>query len=330
MPVDKVDGMPMSRNPGASRPSLRPAALRPGDTVAVVNTSSPATAAQFEQLTRYLTGRGCRVQISPGARAETGYLAGSAEQRAADLMAAFGDPQVRLVLPIAGGRGAADLLPFLDFDVISANPKVFTALSNPTILANAIYRRSGLLTLHHATGLDFYQPEVNHDTETAFWRIVSGPVTGRALADATWRVIRGAGQRIVGPVFGGHLSTNRALVGTAWLPDLTGAVLILEEVGAPWALVHATLTHLRLAGVFDTIGALIVGVPVECERDDAPDEDWEALILRHVGGSFPILTNVEFGHTMRRIPFVIGGQIEVDLTRDVAVLRYRDDLVTTP
>jgi muramoyltetrapeptide carboxypeptidase len=138
-----------------------------------------------------------------------------------------------------------------------------------------------------------------------------------------------AGQQVTGHVVGGHLGTVRALIGTPWMPNMTGAVL-LEEVFVPWVAVDQALTHLRLAGVFDQIAALVVGVPIDCARDDAPDDDWDEMVLRCTGGACPVITNVEFGHTARKIPFVLGGRLTLDLQAATPVLRYLDDLVVTP
>ncbi len=311
-------------------PLVRPATVRPGDTVAIVSTSSPVSHDELDRLSRYFHERGYTVQVAPGAGAATGYIAGKREQRAADLMAAFTDPAVRLIVPATGGKGAAHLLDLLDYGIIRANPKIFTGISDPSIVGNAIYHRAGLVALHGPSGYDFFQSEVDADTETAFWQIVSGSVTGREVKGDDWRVLRGAGQEITGHVAGGHLGTIRTLIGTPWMPDVRGAVLLLEEVFVPWVAVDQALTHLRLAGVFDQIAALVVGVPIDCPRDDAPDEDWEQMILRCVGGTCPIITNVEFGHTVRKIPFVIGGRVTLDLQAAMPAIRYLDDLVVKP
>jgi muramoyltetrapeptide carboxypeptidase len=305
---------------------LHPPALQPGDAVAIVATSSPIGDEDLARVVEHFETAGYRVRIGANTRAATGYLAGSPQARAADLMAAFTDPEVRLIVPATGGKGAAQLLPHLDMAAIAANPTILTGMSDPAILVNAVHAGTGLATLHGPSGYDFFQRPVHAGTAAAFDQITHGPVAGTEIKGIDWRVPRGAGRQLSGRAVGGHLGTIRALIGTPWLPDLTGALLLLEEVFVPWVAIDQALTHLRLAGVFDRIAGLIVGVPVDCDRDDAPDEDWDTMILRCAGGSCPVVTNVEFGHTPGKIPFVIGGRIELDLT-DTPVLRYRDNLV---
>jgi muramoyltetrapeptide carboxypeptidase len=243
-------------------------------------------------------------------------------------MAAFTNAKTRMVIPATGGKGAAQLLPLLDFDVISANPKVFTGMSDPSILVNAISACAGVRALHGPSGFDFYQDEVDARTEAAFWRIVTSPIAGDVVRGSDWRIVRGAGREVSGTVVGGHLGTNRALVGTKWMPAVDGAIVLIEEAFVPWVRLDEALTHLRLAGMFDHVGALMIGVPADCPRDDAPDESLEELVVRCVGGDFPIVSNVEFGHTPTKIPFVIGGRASLNLTGAEPVLTYRDDLVS--
>ena len=163
-------------------PLVRPAAVRPGDTVAIVSTSSPVSHGRTRPAVAPLRRSAATRQGRGRCRGRTGYVAGPREQRAADLMAAFTDPDVRLIVPATGGKGAAHLLELLDFEVIRANPKVFTGISDPSILGNAIYHRAGLVTLHGPSGYDFFQPEVERRHR------------GRVLADRVRLDYRTGGQ----------------------------------------------------------------------------------------------------------------------------------------
>jgi muramoyltetrapeptide carboxypeptidase len=305
-----------------------PRPVGPGDGVAIVSTSSPVKPDDLARLVSYFEAHGHPVTVMPHARAATGYVAGPAADRAADLMQAFADPEVRLVMPAEGGEGAANLLELLDFDLIAESGKVFVGLSDTSILANAIARRAGLAALHGPTGHSFSRPEVEPYTEGWFWQIVSGPIAGREVAGDTWRVAQGAGRVVSGPVVGGHLRTIRTMVGTSWMPDLRGAVFVVEEVDLTWAQIDSALTHLRLAGVFDEISALLVGAPRDCIRGDSPDASWDELILRASGVTCPVVTGAELGHTARKFGLGVGCRVELDLAGALPLLRYGEDFVS--
>src|SRR5204863_5249975 len=76
------------------------------------------------------------------------YVAGRAEDRAADLNALFADREVDVVQALQGGYGSAQAIPHLDFDVIAANPKPLVGFSDITALHVAIRQRTGLATLY--------------------------------------------------------------------------------------------------------------------------------------------------------------------------------------
>ena len=312
---------------------LKPRALRPGDTIGIVSTSSPVSPAQVDRLTGYLRGRGYQVKLADGVTDRFGHFAGTPERRAAGVMAMFADPEVTLVLPANGGTGSHQLIDRLDYDLIRAHPKLFAGFSNPTALNNSMLAAAGLATLQGATGFQFFQPEIEPGTERAFWTMASGPVAGTEIGGRDWRVHQRERARgmVSGPVIGGNLGACFPLVGTPWMPATAGAILVLEARSATYEVVEAFLTQLRLTGLLDGIAALVIGAPAEWAAHGAPDRDIDELVLRAVGagGGFPVITNVPCGHQPRRIVFPIGCRVALRLDGGVPVLRYEEDLVTS-
>jgi muramoyltetrapeptide carboxypeptidase len=308
---------------------VKPRALRPGDCIGIVATSSPVSAGELDRLTAYLAGRGYEVRVADGLLDRDGWLAGSAERRAAGVLGMFGDPEVSLVMPVSGGTGAGHLVDLLDPGLIRAHPKVFTTFSDPSVLSNSILATAGLPSVHGVSGFQFFGwADVDEPTETAFWQMVSGPITGLEVPGANWRVHRAAGPAVSGPVVGGNLGAISALAGTRWMPSTPGAILLLEVWNATFEVVDRMLTQLRLAGVFEDIAALVIGAPADWVHEDAPDASTDELVLRCVQGRFPVITGVEFGHQQSKIVFPVGCRVEFDLRGQRPVLRYLEDLVT--
>src|ERR1700756_4677048 len=123
---------------GVNRKIIKPAALKSGDTVAVV---APAAAIEREHLERgvnVLASMGFRVKVSERALARSGILAGDDRERAGELQACFADPGVKAIFSARGGYGCGRLMPLLDFKAISRTPKVFVGFSDETFLLNAL------------------------------------------------------------------------------------------------------------------------------------------------------------------------------------------------
>jgi muramoyltetrapeptide carboxypeptidase len=308
---------------------MKPQALKPGDSIGIVSTSSPVSEGELDRLAACLSGRGYRVRVAEGVLDRAGHFAGSAERRAAGVLQMFADPQVSLVMPANGGTGAAHLVDLLDYELIRANPKLFTGFSDPTVLNNSILAAAGLPSVFGVSGYQFFGwPDADEPTESAFWRMVTGPVAGQEVTEPGWRVYRADAAVISGPVIGGNLWAMLAVAGTRWMPPATGAILLLEDFTATFDDVDRRLTHLRLAGVFDGIAALVIGAPADWEAEDAPDVSADELILRCVGGRFPVIAGAGFGHQQRKIVFPVGCRVEFDLRGAQPVLRYLEDLVT--
>lgn len=307
---------------------VKPRAVRPGDCVGIVSTSSPVSAGELDRLVGHLEARGYRARLAEGIGDRAGHLAGTAARRAAGVMSMFADPDVALVLPATGGTGASHLVDLLDYDVIRANPKVFTGFSDPSTLNNSILAAAGLPNVHGVTGIQFFDPALEDPwTEAEFWTMVTGSIAGREITGGEWRVYRAAGPAVSGFVIGGTLPCFRALAGTRWMPPTAGAILLIEAFIATFDDIDRALSHLRLAGVFDGIAALVIGAPADFEREDAPDADVDELVLRCVPDrGFPVITNVGFGHAARKIQLPLGCRIEFDLGGGQA-LRYLEDLV---
>ena len=88
--------------------------------------------------------------------------------------------------------------------------------------------------------------------------VAPGPVAGTPIM----------GGVAEGLLLGGNLSLVTRLLGTPWLPDLTGAVLLLEDVGEKPYRIDRMWTHLRLAGIFDRVAGLALGDFTDCEDQD--------------------------------------------------------------
>ncbi|MDT0318284.1 S66 peptidase family protein [Streptomyces millisiae] len=307
--------------------TVKPPALAPGAHVGVVATSSPVSPEQLRRVTGHFEARGHPVKVAPGVLDRLGFLAGTAERRAAGVMAMFADPDVGLVVPANGGAGAEHLVDRLDYPTIRANPKLFTGFSNPTSLNNAIWSAARVPSLHGISGFQFFPSTAEPWTENAFWAMATGSITGHEIPGPHWRVHRAERPRVSGPVVGGNLTAFRTLVGTRWMPPTAGAILLIEAMTATFESIDTALTHLRLAGVFRDIAALVIGAPADWPREDAPDADVDELVLRCVGDGFPVVTNVEYGHQPRKIQFPIGCRVEFDLRGQPPVLRYLEDLV---
>ena len=106
----------------AAVPREKPSALRPGDTIGIVAPGTHGGMTDYNQAIHFLEEMGYKVKLAPSVTADYGYLAGSDEERAADINNFFKDDSVKAIVCLRGGYGSARLLSLLDYSMIEKHP----------------------------------------------------------------------------------------------------------------------------------------------------------------------------------------------------------------
>ena len=306
-----------SRATAASAALIRPARLQPGDLVALVNPASARhTMIATEIMAEAVEALGLRTRRGANYYARRGYMAGTDEERAADINAAFADPEVRAIWA-TGGWGSARTLPLLDFDLIRRNPKVLVGYSDATALLNAVHAQTGLVTFHgpfpEARVTAQYQRSLLLDAKGATLRNPQEIAADETVVTQhRIRTIRGGTAE--GRLVGGNLTVLSAIVGSAYLPDFDGAILFLEDVNEAVYRVDRMLTQLRLAGILDRISGFVFGNCTDCD----PGSGYGSLTLEeairdHIEPlGVPAWMGAMFGHIPEQFTLPIGVNARID------------------
>ena len=123
-------------------------ALKAGDKIAI---TAPAgsTNADFSEIYWGIASLGYRVVTYPTVTTyRDGYFAGTAKERAEELMKLFQDDTVDAILCLRGGYGSPTILDLLDYEEIGKHPKLFIGFSDITALLNNLAEKSGIVTIH--------------------------------------------------------------------------------------------------------------------------------------------------------------------------------------
>ncbi len=294
---------------------IKPKRLNKGDLVGLITTSFPVSKQVIEKSIAYLQGIGFEVRVGKYASEAFGFLAGKPEERASDLMEMFLDDNVKAIFINGGGRNASHLLPLLNYDEIKKHPKIFMALSNPSIIANALTVKSNLITFHGPTGFLFGEAGVTPFTEKHMIKtIIDGEIIGEVEAWREVEVLKKAIKSVRGRLYGGHLLTIRALIGTPYEPDWSGAILFIEDCFKEMHDFDDSLMHFKLAGILNKISGLVIGTPEGVEEKSYPSvETMQDVVVRICKEyDFPILYGLDIGHTDNKVTLPIGAMAELD------------------
>lgn len=155
--------------------------LNYGDTIGVI---APDKALKnkdkvyLENATKYFESLGLKVKYGKFLFSEDEYCAGTPQQRAEDLNNMFRDQKVKAIFTVKGGDMVNGILPYIDFENIKNNPKIFLGMSDITVLLCAIYKMTGLVTFHCQDYIWFGKEEVtDYDKNEIIDKLFNGNKT---------------------------------------------------------------------------------------------------------------------------------------------------------
>lgn len=281
--------------------------------VRVVSPSSPTSLEKIEEGVHMMEAQGYRVSLGEHVFERRDYLAGSDEQRAADLMSAFASPEVDAVMCSRGGYGCARLLPHLDFDAMAASGKMFCGFSDVTTLHIALNNR-GLATFHMPMLLTFSVDRPDWVRQS--WLnllsgenpIVDGAPSGECLV----------GGLAEGPLGGGCLVLMTDSLGTKEEIETADKLLLIEDVNEDPHRVDAMLTHLLNAGKLQDCAGLIVGemTGTDERRDESIGaRSWREIVSERLTPlGIPCIVDYPIGHkrAMLSLPLGVGARLDAD------------------
>lgn len=286
--------------------AIKPSMLRFGDTIGIVTLGSPLSPETIDNRIETLRNFGFEVILGDSVYASTGFLAGSPEMRAQDLMNMFANDDVKLILPTRGGVGVAGILPFLDYSFIQENPKLISGYSDITVLLNALFQLSNIITLHSLLLINFTENEPEYNLDQ-FYSATSILLPSRLIENpASIPQISRVPGNVTGPIVGGNLTSIISAFGTPFEIDTKGKILFLEETNEPINTVYRYLEMLKMAGKFDDCIGIVMGECSDCPI--AYGTSYEDLINAFIIPlEKPLMTNVTTGHGLFKAAIPIGA-----------------------
>jgi muramoyltetrapeptide carboxypeptidase len=284
-----------------SAPVIKPPALRDGDAVAIVAPASNLKADYLARGVAELERLGFQARYEPGILDKARYTAGDDERRAAELMRAFADPEIKAVWAARGGYGSMRLFKLLDQQLIGRQPKIFIGYSDITALSLYLYRRFGWVTFHGPmASKDLAGGEDHYDRETLLKAITGSSPVGEIKSSKTETLHRGAEERVTGRLLGGCLSLITAMMGAPDELDTRGSILFLEDTATRPYAIDRMLQQLKLAGKFDEVRGIVFGEMIDCvQHADQGYRIQDVLAECTADLNIPVMFGLPSGHSPR-------------------------------
>ncbi|MBM3199490.1 LD-carboxypeptidase [Candidatus Woesearchaeota archaeon] len=331
---------------------IKPKKLSKGDTIAIIAPSGGLGGLfphRVDNGIKALIDLGFKVKEYPTIRNFKDGKSGTEQERIKDLHDAFKDKIVKAIVCNIGGLSANSILDKIDYNLIKKNPKIFCGYSDITLLHLAFLKKVKLVTFYGPclmTQFGEYPKPLPYTTQY-FLKALFGGNIGKIAASETWtdefldwgqkkdlerprRLVsnkegfiwlqRG---KVTGKIIGGCLYSLLQLKGTEYDVDYKDKILFIETPegqsfakGEPLAYVDTQIMDLRNAGVFDKIKGLIIGKGFGYTEEER--EKFKQIVVHHTKDyEFPVLFNVNIGHTDPMITLPLNVKISLDSEKDM-------------
>ncbi len=285
--------------------------IRSGSKVAVVAPASPVAVDAYQAglgilATRYTIVHAYDPQSLSAAPFP--YLAAEDQCRADFFNQALRDLQVEAIFCARGGYGVMRILGLLDSEVLRQRQIPIVGFSDITAL-HAWAACHGVASVHGpvVTQLGHLPPP---EVQSLF-DLLEGQAAPHFSGLETVR--RGFA---TGPVWGGNLTIISHLCGTPYLPNLSGRILLLEEIAEPPYRIDRMLTQLMMAGVFQQTAGIVIGDLLRCDGPQGPHQLFTrgravmAERLGHLG--IPVVMGAPVGHGEHNLALPLGVPAHLD------------------
>ena len=323
--------------------TIYPNKLKSGDTVQIIAPSSSISTLKktFQNTAKKVFEKelGLKVVFSKNAFEKNMLGSSSLKSRIDDLNDAFSDKKVNAILCARGGFNANTLLKYIDWGNIQVNPKPLCGFSDITVLANAIYAKTGVVSYLGPNFASFSAKEgvsyvveyfkkclINKDPFEIFPSKMAGEKTISFKKNKGLEVLQEG--EAEGILIGGHLSTLNLLQGTEFMPSLKNTIVFIEtdDFGNEKAFVEferdlQSLLHLPDAKF---IKGIVFGRFQKASTITIKKLEF-IISSKSELQNIPIIANADFGHTQPIATLPIGGTVKIEAQKNntrITILKH--------
>lgn len=316
-------------------------------TIGVFSSSSPISATvpvRYERGKQYLESKGFKVINGSLYGKSDFYRSGSIKERAEEFNALLHNDEIDIIMAAIGGNNTNSILPYIDYEYLEKHPKIIIGYSDTTALLLGIYAKTGLVTFYGpalASSFGEFSPFVDI-TYDEFKKIICDEISipyqypmpekwtdefinwseqdrGKEERENEWICVNSG--KCKGRLIGGNLNTMQGFFGTEYMPEIKeGDILLIEDSLKDAATIERSFSLMKLAGVFDRVGGIILGKHEKFDDNGTGRKPYE--ILQEVLGEtkVPFLAEFDCCHTHPMLTMPIGCMVELDASAKTVVL----------
>lgn len=302
--------------------SVMPAPLKTGDTIAVISPSSVPDSATVAKGCATLRSWGYVPVV--GAHAMSSYhgFAGTADERAADLLWALRDPSVKAIICSRGGDGAVQVLQRIPLQEFRNHPKWIMGFSDVTALHSAEVS-AGVMSIHCSMCDGIAMRGERDSVNMILRKLLQGVLPAY---QAPPHPLNQQGEA-TGLLVGGNFSVFCGLAGSEY--DFLnrvdeGLILFIEDTDESMSKVDRMLHHLEIRGILSKLKGIIVGHFSKYKAPESGFADMYEMLheyLQHY--NIPVCYDFPVGHhSGKNYPMVEGCLVNLKVGQDGTQIQF--------
>ena len=294
--------------------------LKPGDKIAIISPgSTPRDSIIPQRASDVLRQWGYKPVIGRHAMERYHHYAGTARQRADDLLWALRDPSIKAIIATRGGYGSSQLLLEIPGDTLARYPKWLVGYSDITALHSAL-TRAGVMSIHGNMCGALADDGPDGGNNPLLRDLLAGTLPHYVVPGNPLN--RPGHAR--GILVGGNFSVLTNMSGSRdrdFLdPDFLDGrdiILFIEDVGESMARVNQMVTLLKLKGVFNHVRGIVLGRFTDY-KPAAGYNDMNEMLAEYLAEfDVPVCFDFPASHDEQwNMPLVEGCPVTLDVTGD--------------
>ena len=301
----------------AQIPMKIPPSLQKGDTIAILSTARKNIDDNLKPAIDLLHSWGLEVLIGKTIGLDNNQLAGTDEQRAADLQQQMDNPNIKAIWCVRGGYGTVRIIDLLDFTKFKQSPKWIVGFSDVTVISSYL-NKLNIASIHGA------MPVTVARATPATIESLRKALFGESL---NYEIPSDSANKlgnVKGEIVGGNLSILYSLMGSNAQIDCKGKILFIEDIDEYLYHIDRMMMSLKRCGCFDGLNGLIVGGMTKMRDNDIPWGKNANQIIEDVTKeySFPILYNFPAGHFSDNRALIFGKQVSLKINKEYSTLTF--------
>jgi len=296
---------------------ITPPYLQKGDTVAILATARKHIVKSMQPTIDLLESWGLNVVIGKSIGLEENQLAGSDEQRAADLQEQLDNPNIKAIWCARGGYGTVRVVDLIDFTQFKKSPKWLVGFSDVTVLHNHL-NTMGYKSIHGIMPISLAKAS-KEAIESLRLSLFGQPLQYAIDPHPMNRLGKATGE-----VVGGNLSILYSLLGSPSAINCKDKILYIEDLDEYLYHIDRMMMNLKRNGCLESLKGIIVGSMTDMKDNDIPWGKNALEIVQDVTKQYniPMVFNFPAGHIHDNRALILGATATIEVTENCSTVVF--------